>query len=202
MFSTLLVFLAVAGGALAALIVPTWVALWVFGVSIFVLVANHLYWIRQLRQRPVLAAVLSQANYLLVFISSSAATYFGVAFAGAFPSWLPTVAPTADADTVDSVAKILTGAVSTMIGVLWLDNAKSPEGSYWPDGAFRRALSQSFSGADIFDVPLGQQRSTQLNRLYSLVYDSIVLGGDISGWDYQARVARARGVRDLDPVRN
>lgn len=195
------VFLSVLVGGLSALFVP-WHEAFLWYVIPFA-VFGFLFAISLscIRSKPVVSVWLGLSGFGLVFVTSAAAVYGGVVLAGVVPEWVANIAPeNVDAETVKKVAGTLSGAVATLIGALWLDNAKSIEGSYWPAGMYKHQLGKVYAGADIFNVPLDGMRPAKVERLYSIIYDTRLYDNSINGWGFWARLARARGVRDLDPT--
>ncbi|SMX38990.1 hypothetical protein [Maliponia aquimaris] len=198
MFEAILVFASVLLGALMALFLPWWSALWWLGLPLVAVFAVSRVWPGLVRSRPILAVWLGLSGYALVILSSATAVYGGVALSGVVPGWVAGLATGIDADTVKAVSGVLSGAVATLIGALWLDDARSTEGTFWPPGAYKRAIGAAYAGSDLFDVPLGGARRPELERLYAMVYDDRVFDGSTSGWRLAARLSRARAIRDLD----
>lgn len=197
MFAAVLVFVSVLLGALLALFVPVWSATWWLGLPLAAAFALSRLWPGMVRSAPVLAVWLGLSGYALVFLSSAAAVYGGVVLAGVVPDVVSGMAAGRDPETVKAVSAVLSGALATLIGALWLDDARSTEGSHWPPGAYRRAIGAAFAGSDAFKVDLGQTRSPELERLYAMVYDDRVIDGTVTGWGLEARLSRARAIRDL-----
>jgi hypothetical protein len=143
------------------------------------------------RRAPRLAVVLSVGGYGLVTVAMVLTTYATVLVAAALPGWLGPDQPLA----VDA-ARVIMGAVAGLLGAAWLDDARSPSSTLWPEGAYRAALRRAYFGAGFLNFP----RPPEMERLYRAVNDDRA-DEDIEGWGLAARWRRAEAIRALDPGR-
>ncbi|NKB28688.1 MAG: hypothetical protein GKR99_14515 [Rhodobacteraceae bacterium] len=143
-----------------------------------------------LRAAPRFATWLYQGGYVLVFIIIAASTAFASWLAFAVPGWLAAV-PEAQQSHVSGV---VVGALNALIGALWLDAAKDPESKLWPQGRHRAHLSAAFADVD----KLKGDRDSNMELLYSAIYDDQMTERDITGWSFAARLARAGIIATYD----
>ena len=106
------------------------------------------------------------------------------------PNWLGTVPE----ERVDHVTGVVVGALNALIGAIWLDAAKDPASTLWPQGRQRKLLFEAFSGVEKLKSP----RDEAMELLYSAIYDDQVSDRDIAGWSFSARLARAQVIATYD----
>ncbi len=175
------------------LIAPVYAALAVIAILALAwgLVALAKSWVRS---RPVVATWLFLASYGVVFGVVAGTAGLATWLAISVPGWLPNV-PEGELKTVSGV---VIGALNALIAAAWLDNAKDEDGSLWPQARHKSALSDAFAGADKLKTPMGGARSPEMERLYFAVYGDTADSGQVKGWGFTARLARARIVKTLD----
>ncbi len=83
--------------------------------------------------------------------------------------------------TMDTLASILVGAVTTFFALLWTKDIEESDGFFSPRNQFKSSLSDSFK--DLHQYVDGIK--------WDAVYSDTVPNGP-SGWDFPARYARAK----------
>ncbi len=142
-------------------------------------------WVRSF---PMIAVALSPASALFASTIVALSTFASIALGLAVPGWINSGwTRSGDPELAKSVAGAVLGALTGVIGTLWLKDAEDPDSTFWPAGAYRAALGAAFRG----DPKLNYPRDASMERLYQAVYDDEVGQKEITGWDLRARWQRA-----------
>ena len=160
----------------AALLFVLWALAWVMGRG-----ADRL-----VRTRPVMATWLYESGWLLVLATVAGSAFLATQLGLWVPSWVAKV----PADEQKALAGVILGALSSLIGAAWLDNARKGEGSLWPEARHKAALGNAF----LSDSRLVFPRDADMEKLYAAVYLSPDRVNGIGGWSLADRLARARVV--------
>lgn len=158
-----------------------------------------------LGSRPVAAVRIWQGS-VLTAVAVIAATAAALALVGRWltrglgglPAWA--VSPTAVKSETDhkAILDLLTGALSTLAGGLWLDDAKKPEGSLWPAAQLSKGFETRFRPliAGYKTERAAAAKPDEIRRLDDLIakLEEAVTGQRI-GWGLADALKRARAVK-------
>lgn len=85
------------------------------------------------------------------------------------------------------VPPVLIGAVNSLFAAAWLDSAKDPASSLWPNQRHRLALAETFSGRN---TPAAD------SDLYHAVFSDATKDNSVKGWSFLARWKRANIIKE------
>lgn len=138
------------------------------------------------RSRPVTATWLYETTWLSVFVIVAASAHVSTWAALSVPGLLGDV----PADEAKILSGVILGAIGSLIGAAWLDEAKKPDGRFTPSARQRSALDRAFRN----DPRLVSPREPSMERLYSAVYLDDAGEEGFAGWSLADRLRRARAV--------
>lgn len=186
MTKVVLIAVATVFGTVARYLVPplaafvVLLALW--GVSVLVGRLAEAW----VKTRPLAAVWAFECGWLTVFVMVAMSTFIATQLGLWVPGWV-TAVPEAEQK---ALAGVILGALSSLIGAFWLDNAKNKDGSLWPEARYRTALGAAFQDDERLEFP----RDLGMEKLYAAVYLAPDPVNGISGWTFADRLARARVV--------
>lgn len=138
------------------------------------------------KTRPMAATWAFESGWVTAFAVVALSTFVATQLGLWVPDWVAQV-PEGEQKALSGV---ILGALSSLIGAFWLDNAKNRDGSLWPEARHRAALGAAFED----DARLEFPRAPAMEKLYAAVYLAPDLVNGISGWSLADRLARARVV--------
>lgn len=173
-------------GASARSMADPWTAgLWLAGLGA---VSAVPWWLADalVRRRPVVATLLYEGSGLAVFVLVAGSAFLAVWPALALPARLAAI----PADEARTLSDVILGAVGSLVGAAWLDEAKKPDGRFRPEQRQRRALAGAFAD----DPRLVAPRLPEMDRLSAAVYLEGAGPDDFGGWTLPDRLRRAGAV--------
>jgi len=136
------------------------------------------------RSWPRTATILFQSWYVVPIVLIVLTTYLTTWLAIELPNWFTQVAATEK----KVVTGVILGAINSIFAAAWLDNAKDPNSSLWPNQRHRLALMSAYSG---------DESPTPDSELYYVVFGDTTKSNDVKGWGFWARWKRAKLISDL-----